>query len=162
MHNFCKKLLTISFVLIISFQPASSQKSNYHHLILKGDTVRQLLINQEFWYLEFNYKEVPSGNLLEAVAFDFSGRLVSSSKITLDIASGNVRKLRNTSQAPFYLTRNRMEQQQMDGSEDYIFSPYKKGITPFEAKFVSYHIEVERTPKTRRIIDFAWTLLLLR
>ncbi len=141
-----KKLraLRFSIILSVSFIASSAQPplENYNIVILKGNLVKNILntYSKTFSLFDFGYKQLSNKSYSLVVTAKDANNNQLQNEITLAVMIGQpARPLKNLQKGHLYLTLETMQQNHVDGSEDYILTPKKcRDKTGNLVDYVSY------------------------
>lgn len=123
-----KKILPISITLLLSFSSffisAQPPLEGYYILIFKGSLVKDAINNPAFSFFDFTYSQLSNGKyILTGFAKDVDSNSLGSRISLIPMTSKPTRPFRNLQKGHLYLDANTMNNQEVDGSEDYILTP---------------------------------------
>lgn len=121
-----KLILFISALLVLSAKSTSAQLPElYHIVLLKGIVVKHALSIPEFSYFDFVFKLKGKAYTLGVIPRDKYNKPLGSI-IMLDAKTARPPKLlKNKIKGSLYLDVETMNEQDVDGSEDYVLTPKK-------------------------------------
>lgn len=151
-----KKKITsaaVIVVLLLSFLISSAQPEIDHYYIvtLKGNIVSNTLNTYpEFSYFDFTYTQVSNNDYaLSGYAKDEQKNQLGSLITLIPMTSHPPRLFKNLEKGHLYLDKATMEENNVDGSQDYVLTPKKcKDRSDDFVDYVSYRFSNKIEPST--------------